>query len=384
VPKPESLRIRGLHSVHYYVRDLDRIRRLFVDQLDFSEVGGSGGLFTERGRQRSVALRAGDAVFVFSAPLADDARASRFLKKHPEGVGALVFEVEDIEHTFRTLDRRGGTIIEDIARTEDDSGTFATFSITTPFGDATFRFVESHGYRGLYPGFEANHPPRGGNNRFGFGHVDHITSNFPTMAPALLWMEHVLGFERYWEVQFHTNDVSPDRESGSGLKSIVMWDPHSGVKFANNEPLRPHFRSSQINVFAEDHHGSGIQHAALTVRDIVGAVRGLRQRGVAFMPTPSTYYDMLPARLESSTIGAIDEDLDVLRHLEILVDGERPHQYLLQIFLQEAAGQFNDPNAGPFFLEVIQRKGDDGFGAGNFRALFESIERQQRADGKVP
>jgi 4-hydroxyphenylpyruvate dioxygenase len=106
-------------------------------------------------------------------------------------------------------------------------------------------------------------------------------------------------------------------------------------------------------------------------------VRGLRERGVEFMSTPGTYYDALPARLVDTGIGALDESLDVLRELQILVDGNARHAYLLQIFLKEAAGMHHDPEAGPFFFEIIQRKGDEGFGAGNFRALFEAIEREQ-------
>jgi 4-hydroxyphenylpyruvate dioxygenase len=200
------------------------------------------------------------------------------------------------------------------------------------------------------------------------------------MTPALLWMEHVLGFERFWTVQFHTSDVAGDAEEGSGLKSVVMIDPKSPVKFANNEPMRPFFKESQINIFAEDHRGDGVQHAALTVGDILSTVRGLRQRGVEFMPTPAAYYDMLPERLSRIGVGSIDEDVATLRELEILVDGEAERKYLLQIFLKEAAMLHADPSAGPFFFEIIQRKGSNGFGAGNFRALFESIERQQRQD----
>jgi 4-hydroxyphenylpyruvate dioxygenase len=181
-------------------------------------------------------------------------------------------------------------------------------------------------------------------------------------------------------VQFHTSDVSKEAGVGSGLKSVVMVDPHSPVKFANNEPLRPFFKESQINLFAEDHRGDGVQHAALTVPDIIGAVRGLRSRGVEFMPTPAAYYDLLPARLDQLGVGAIDEDQQVLRELEILVDGEGAKKYLLQIFLKESAAILGDPSAGPFFFEIIQRKGSSGFGAGNFRALFESIERQQLKD----
>jgi 4-hydroxyphenylpyruvate dioxygenase len=130
-----------------------------------------------------------------------------------------------------------------------------------------------------------------------------------------------MGFEQLWEVEFHTSDVDPKRKTGSGLKSIVMWDPISNTKFANNEPSRPFFKSSQINIFNEELHGDGVQHVALTVADIVSAVRALRGNGVTFMPTPGTYYDMLPDRIAKSGIKQIDEDLKILRELEILVDG---------------------------------------------------------------
>jgi 4-hydroxyphenylpyruvate dioxygenase len=188
-----------------------------------------------------------------------------------------------------------------------------------------------------------------------------------------------MGFERFWEIQFHTADVDPKHQHGSGLRSLVYRDPASGVKFANNEPWRPNFRGSQINAFNEELRGPGVQHLAITAKDIVGCVRRLRERGLEFMPTPGTYYDALPARLRKAGIGAIDEDLAVLRDLEILVDGDGPGKYLLQVFLKEFSGMYHDPGAGPFFFEIIQRKGDEGFGAGNFRALFESIERAQKA-----
>jgi 4-hydroxyphenylpyruvate dioxygenase len=377
----EPLGIRRIEALHYYVRDLERTRRFFVDKLDFVELGGSGPELEREGHQRSAAFGAGEAVFVLHQPIGEGGRAWRYLRKHPEGVGTVVLEVEDIDRTFRLLDERGGTFITDVRRFTDDGGTLAMFSITTPFGDTTFRFVERRGYRTFFPGFvPAPAPPPGKGNRFGFQRIDHLTSNFQTMKPALLWMEHVLGLEKLWEIAFHTNDVASaeKHEHGSGLKSIVMWDPASALKFANNEPFRPFFKESQINIFAEDNRGDGVQHSALSVGDIIQTVRGLRAAGVEFMPTPGSYYDMLPARLERLTIGRLDEDLSVLRNLEILVDGGKPHRYLLQIFLKEAAGLHHDPEAGPFFFEIIQRKGDDGFGAGNFRALFEAIEREQR------
>ena len=162
-----------------------------------------------------------------------------------------------------------------------------------------------------------------------------------------------------------------------------MWEPESGTKFANNEPSRPFFKSSQINIFNEELRGDGVQHVALTVGDILTAVRELRANQVTFMPTPGTYYDMLPERIAKTGIQKIDEDLKILRDLEILIDGDHFHAYMLQIFLKESAGLYGDPTAGPFFYEIIQRKGDRGFGAGNFRALFESIEREQRDRGLV-
>lgn len=379
-PARAPLGIKRLEGIHYYVHDLERSRRFYTEKLDFAETWRSSPELERRTGQHSACFSAGQIDVVCSAPIGTIAearsRAARFLAKHPDGVGTLVFEVEDAARTFALLEERGGTPIDDIATFRDDGGTLRQFSITTPFGDCTFRFRERAGYRALYPGAV---PHRGGGvNRFGFQQIDHVTSNFQTMKPALLWLEHVLGFEQMWEVAFHTSDVDPQRRSGSGLKSIVMWDPVSQTKFANNEPARPFFKSSQINIFNEELRGDGVQHVALTVADILTAVRGLRSAGVTFMPTPASYYDMLPARIAASGIATIDEDLDTLRELQILLDGDHHHAYMLQIFLKESAGLYGDPSAGPFFYEIIQRKGDRGFGAGNFRALFESIEREQR------
>jgi 4-hydroxyphenylpyruvate dioxygenase len=379
----EPLGIRKIAALIYYVHDLARVRAFMLGKLDFAELGESSPELTARGRQQSAVFQAGDVNFVVCAPKGEGGRAWRYLRKHPEGVGTVVFEVDDIEHTFRLLEERGGTMISDVQRYQDDGGTLAMFSITTPFGDTTFRFIQRSGFRSLFPGLQTHERPKGGENRFHFKRVDHLTSNFQTMTPALLWMEHVMGMEQFWSVKFHTTDVDPAHAQGSGLKSVVMIEPASKIKFANNEPLRPFFKASQINIFAEDHRGDGVQHAALTVPDIVTAVRGLRERGADFMSTPSAYYDLLPARLERLGVGNIDEEIATLRDLEILVDGEGPRQYLLQIFLKEAAGREHDPEAGPFFFEIIQRKGGNGFGAGNFRALFESIEREQRLHRRI-
>ncbi|HEX4448441.1 MAG TPA: VOC family protein [Polyangiaceae bacterium] len=371
-------------GVHSYVTDLERSRRFYSDLLRFSEIGRSSPSLEREGRQRSLVFQAGEVVVACSTPVGSGGRAARYLARHPEGIGAIVFEVDDIRQAFSVLERRGATPITDIVTTGDENGTIETFSITTPFGgDTTFRFTERHGYRGLFPGMEVYGVPRGGNNELGFLEFDHITTNFLTMKPALLWLEHVLGFEPLWEVDFHTRDVARhgvapgNALDGSGLRSKVMWDPKTRIKFANNEPRRPSFKRSQIHQFHEDNGGDGVQHIALATRNIIHAVRGLRTLGVPFQNTPKAYYELLPARLKEMGVERIDEDMKVLQDLEILVDGSGPNSYLLQIFLREAASLHGSREAGPFFFEAIERKGDRGFGAGNFRALFESIERQQ-------
>jgi 4-hydroxyphenylpyruvate dioxygenase len=385
MPKLESLGILGIEAAHWYVRDLERSRRFYREGMDFAEIGGSDAELTAKGRQESAVLAAGDVTLILSQPKGEGGRAWRWLKKHPDGVGTLWFRVKDVERTFKLLERRGATIIDDIQRATDaHGGKLASFSITTPFGDSTFRFVQRDGYRALYPGMVFHPEPLGGKNRYGLTHVDHVTSNFQTLLPAILWMENVLGLEQFWKIEFHTGDSQERFEQGSGLRSTVMWDPESTVKFANNEPSRPNFKASQINLFHEDNQGDGIQHLALAVQDMLPAVEGLRAtKKVEFMETPDSYYDNLAKRIEVLKIRRIDENPDDLRRLRILIDGAEEHSYLLQIFMKDAASLYREPGAGPFFYELIQRKGDPGFGAGNFRSLFESIEREQRSQGRI-
>jgi len=384
MPALTPLGIRRIEALHYYVRDLERSRRFYTEKLDFAEVGESGVELVEGGHQRAAVFEAGGCRVVCSTPVGVGGRAHRYLAKHPDGIGSIVLEVEDADRAFALLEGRGGTAVHEVVTTESSHGSLKTFLITTPFGDTTFRFVERHGTGLLYPGFVRHLEPRGGKNAFAFSDFDHVTANFETMAPAVLWLEHVLGFERFWHVEFHTDDVARRvDEQGSGLRSIVMWDPRSGVKFANNEPYRPNFKASQINLFHEEHRGDGVQHVALALGDVRAAVRGLRARGVEFMPAPAAYYRALPGRLVSAGVGELAEPLEELEELGLLVDGEGPGRYLLQIFLKDSAGIHGSAEAGPFFYELIQRHGDDGFGAGNFRALFESIEQEQSSGSSI-
>lgn len=380
----ESLGIIKVESVHWYVHDMARTRRFYTELMDFAELGESSPELTKAGRQHSVVFNANDVTLICSSPVGEGGRAWRWLRKHPEGVGTINFLVKDVEKAFKLLEERGGTIIDDTIQRHTDAkgGKLAFFSITTPFGNTTFRFIQRDGYEALYPGFVAHAAPKGGKNRFGFAKIDHITSNFRTLKPMVLWMKHVMGFEEFWNIAFHTEeDIKAGDQHGTGLKSTVMWDPHSTVKFANNEPSRPRFRQSQINVYVEDQRGEGVQHLALIVKDIVGTVRSMRAtQGLDFLGTPGSYYDYLPERLDKGGIKRIDEKIDELRELQILIDGHKEHQYMLQIFMKENSQLLKDRESGPFFYEIIQRKGDKGFGGGNFKALFESIERAQRAE----
>jgi 4-hydroxyphenylpyruvate dioxygenase len=226
----------------------------------------------------------------------------------------------------------------------------------------------------LPPGFEALEGS-GQSNRCQFQLIDHITSNFLTLEPHVTWLRDVMGFEEYWRVHFHTGDVNSET-GGSGLASKVMWDPESGIKLANNEPVTPNYEQSQIYRFVEANNGPGVQHVAFHVPAISPAVEGLRRAGIEFLDTPATYYDMLPDRLATQNITNFKENIDELQRLGVLVDGA-DDRYLLQIFMVEGGVLHDDERAGPFFYELIQRKGARGFGEGNFRALFEAIERDQ-------
>jgi 4-hydroxyphenylpyruvate dioxygenase len=376
--------IIGYDSFHFVVENLDRSRKFYTETLGFKEVGRSGDDLTRRSGQQSLVFGAGDVRVCVSTPLTERSKAARYMKRHPAGVMSLSFRVQDLDATVAYLDKRGGTFISEVLEARDDrGGRYRAVEIATPLGDVAFRFVERSDFRAFAPGFVG--PGNGDGdaetvarpeNEFGIAAIDHITSNGLTMQPIVAWYRDVLGFEPFWEISFHTQDVASARTSGSGLRSIVMWDPESGVKFATNEPLRPFFRDSQIAKFVDDNAGNGIQHVAFAVPSIIGTVEELKRRGVDFMETHPAYYKDLPERLAKLGLPNVKEELRVLEKLGILVDGAN-EKYMLQIFMREAAALYDESRAGPFFYEIIQRAGDPGFGYGNFRALFESIERAQ-------
>jgi 4-hydroxyphenylpyruvate dioxygenase len=376
----EHIGIVGYDSMHFVVENLDRSRKFYTEKFDFKEVARAGEELTARSGQQSVVFGAGDVRVCVSTPLGQSSKAARFLGRHPAGVMSLSFRVKNLDETIAFLETRGGTFLSDPVEDKDTrGGSYRAVEIATPLGDVAFRFVERNDYRAFAPGFVDSGVGNQGkpDNVYGIQVVDHVTSNGLTMQPIIAWYRDVLGFQPFWEIKFHTKDVGAQFAHGSGLKSIVMWDPVSQVKFATNEPLRPHFRDSQIYKFVDDNQGSGVQHVAFNVKDIIWTVEELKRRGVDFMDTPPSYYRDLPRRLEALGIHNVKEELGVLEKHQILLDGSQD-RYMLQIFLREAKSLYSDERAGPFFYEIIQRCGDEGFGYGNFRALFESIERAQR------
>ena len=383
----ENVGIIGYDSIHWAVENIDRSRAFYTERLDFKEVARAGDDLAQRSGQQAVVFGAGDARVCISTALRQSSKAGRYLRRHPAGVMSLSLRVKDLDATMAFLEKRNATFMSDPIEDKDASGgRYRAVEIATPLGDVAFRFVERSDYRAFAPGFvdsgvgnrESLVRPE---NRYGIVNIDHVTSNGLTMQPIVGWYKEVLGFEPFWEIKFHTQDVAQSRQSfaaGSGLKSIVMWDPVSGVKFATNEPLKPLFRESQIWKFVDDNHGAGIQHIAFAVPNIIATVEDLAKRGVDFMQTHPAYYRDLPGRLATLGIHNVKEELATLERLQILVDGAND-KYMLQIFMREAKTLYDDSRAGPFFYEIIQRAGDEGFGYGNFRALFESIERAQQA-----
>lgn len=383
----DSLTLLGYDSLHFVVENLERSHAFYTQRFDFKEVAKAGPALVERSGQQSVVFGAGSVRVCVSTPLTQSSKASRFLKKHPAGVMSVGFRVGSLDQAIAYLDQRGGTFLADPVEHKDEKGgTYRSIEIATPLGDVAFRFVErSDTYAPFAPGFvdvgegHKTNPK----NKYGIRDIDHVTCNVLTLQPLIAFYRDVVGMKPFWDVQFHTQDVMKAAKTGSGLKSIVMWDEKSHVKFANNEPLRPHFRESQIAKFVDHNGGHGVQHVAFAVDNILSTVEDLAKRGVEFMSTPKSYYNDLPERLAKLGITNVREELNELERLQILVDGSED-KYMLQIFLREAAQMYDEVRAGPFFYEIIQRCGDEGFGYGNFRALFESIERaQRRADIKA-
>jgi len=370
-----NLTIQRVHSIEMCVHDahpwLDYLTTGFGFQL---VAAGTGADVEETGVRRRY-LRCGDAGLVLAEKVRAGSSAHRYLQQHPEGVWRVNFLVADIDAAAQTLVERHATPTESVRTDQVGEGEWRSMSIATPLGDVEFTFIQNTDPQGLMmPGLEPSGHFDPDQNPIGLRGVDHMTANMRTLMPTIAFFEHVLGFRRFWDVQFHTEGLRPG--VGTGLKSVVMWDEESGIKFANNEPLPPRFSGSQVQLCVEANCGPGIHHFALEVGDILAAVDHCRRQGLEFLSTPEAYYAALPGRIGAQGITGVSQSIDDLRARGILLDGDKDG-YLLQAFCKDRSDRFVRSEAGPICLELIQRCGATGFGEGNFRALFEAMSREQ-------
>lgn len=379
-----TLPLVDYHSYEHYVDDLDRAEKFYTKSFSFKVIGKSTPEADAQSGMQRLVLAGGRSIhLILTAPRKDWSVAAQYLKIHPEGIAFLNFRVSDFDKAYRELAKRDATFLYDPQTTKDKHGTLRQVAIATALDDVSMRFIDDTLYPHFGPQFTMQAQPGSYDSPLGFAGIDHMTANVKTLQPLIAFYRDVLGFERFWGIEFHTNDVNPNLPVGSGLKSTVMWHPHSGIKFANNEPAPPFFRNSQIDIYLRDNIGSGIQHVAFLVPNILESMEKLHAQGADFLPAPDKYYEMVPGRLKKSGFhGSIREDMAALAKNSILVDGSE-NGYLLQIFSLEMQRMLHSSRGGALFYEIIQRAGDKGFGGGNFRALFETIELDQIAMEKT-
>jgi 4-hydroxyphenylpyruvate dioxygenase len=366
-----SLRIQRIHSIELSVHEAGSWLGYLTRGFGFQHVAVSSGPAMEATGSRRHLLACGDVRLVLQEPVHGGSAARRFLDRHPEGISRINFLVEDVQKAEEILLERNATCTDFIQGETLPAGQWRELSIATPLGDVEFTFVESPDASLLsMPGLETCAAFDAQHNPLRIVAIDHLTAHVRTLMPVLAFYQHVLGFKRFWDVRFHTEDLQPG--VGSGLTSVVMCDEKSGIKLATNEPLRPRYAASQVQLHVDVNRGPGIQHMALGVASLTTAVEQARTAGVQFLPTPATYYTALAGRLQAQSIPDPRESIEDLATAGALLDGDKDG-YLLQIFCRDQASQFGRPTAGPVLLELVQRSGSKGFGEGNFRALFEAM-----------
>jgi len=357
------LRLKSIHHVEFWVGNARQAAYFYRRGFGFSETAYAG-LETGWRDRTSYLLTQGKIRFLLTTPLAPEHPASEHLKCHGDGVRDIAFDVDDADAAFEEAVRRGAEPAIEPRELSDQHGRVRHAAIRT-YGDTIHSFISNVDYRGPFlPGFTPRDVP---GEDLGLLRVDHIVGNVEIgrMNEWADWYSKVLGFDRF--ISFDDKDISTEY---SALMSIVMADDSQAIKFPLNEPA-PGRRKSQIDEYLEFYRGPGVQHVALLSRDIAYTVNRLRENGIGFLRVPESYYTSLPQR-----VGEIAESIETLKSLAILVDRDE-EGYLLQLFTRPVEDR------PTLFFEVIERKGSRGFGKGNFRALFEAIEREQAARGNL-
>jgi 4-hydroxyphenylpyruvate dioxygenase len=369
----------GWDHVELWVGNAKQAAYFYEHAMGFRRTAYSGPETGVRDRA-SYVLEQGDVRFVVTSALREEHEITRHCARHGDGVRDISLSVPDAAEAYRQAVQRGARGVVEPYTAEDEHGTIVRSAIAT-YGDTIHTFVDRSRYEGPFaPGYVSvsvsGHPraPRPGADgasspRVGAGlqNVDHIVGNVELgrMDEWVEFYERVFGMTNI----LHFGDDQIQTEY-SALMSKVMSDGSGKVKFPINEPAAGK-RKSQIEEYIEFYGGAGAQHIALATADIVGTVENLKERGMVFLDTPDTYYDEVPGR-----VGEIDEDYAALQKHKILVDRD-DDGYLLQIFTKTAQDR---PTV---FFEVIERHGATSFGDGNFKALFEAIEREQALRGNL-
>ena len=357
------LKLRRIDHVEFYVGNAKQSAYYYRQAFGFSQFAYAG-LETGQRSHTSYALRQGSVNFLLTTPLEGNHPAHELLRRHGDGVRDIAFEVDDADEAFALAVARGARPAFEPITLADDHGVVRRAAIHT-YGDTIHSFISRRDYHGPFlPGFQNGDVP---GRDTGIKRIDHIVGNVELgrMNEWAEFYDKVLGFRRY--ITFDDKDISTEY---SALMSIVMSDDSHAIMFPINEPA-PGRRKSQIQEYIEAYQGPGAQHIALATSDAVSTIRRMHAQGVEFLTVPDEYYRTLADR-----VGEIDEPMESIRDLGILVDRD-DDGYLLQIFTKPVEDR------PTLFFEIIQRKGCRGFGKGNFKALFESIETEQARRGNL-
>ena len=361
----DFLPLQGTDYIEFHVGNAKQAAHFYKTAFGFQSLAYCGPETGTR-EKASYAIRQNNLTLVLTTPIRPNHPTADHVHKHGDGVKALALTVEDATSAWEETTKRGGKSFMKPTTLSDDDGELVMSGIHT-YGEVVHLFIERDNYRGTFmPEFRkwesAYNPPQ-----TGLQYVDHCVGNvgWGQMNPWVKFYEDVMGFRNI--LTFDDKDISTEY---SALMSKVMSNGNGFVKFPINEPAEGK-KKSQVEEYLEFYDGEGVQHIAMATKNILKTVTELEKRGVQFLKIPSTYYDTLPDR-----VGHIDEDLEPLKRLGILVDRDN-EGYLLQIFTKPVEDR------PTLFFEIIQRKGAKSFGKGNFKALFEALEREQEARGNL-
>jgi 4-hydroxyphenylpyruvate dioxygenase len=361
----DFLPLLGTDHIEFYCGNAKQSAHYYQRAWGYKLVAYSGPETGTRDKA-SYVLQQDKVRLVLSSAMHPDHEISEHVRQHGDGVKVLALWVDDAEESFNETVKRGASPVMKPTSMEDTDGEVVVSAIHT-YGETIHKFVERKNYRGRFlPGFGEPRNPLDV-EPVGLKYVDHCVGNVELgqMNRWVKFYEDVMGFKLL--ITFDDKDISTEY---SALMSKVVSNGNGYIKFPINEPAHGK-KKSQIEEYIEFYHGAGVQHIAIATDDILSTVSQLRQRGVEFLYVPENYYEDLIDR-----VGRIDEDLDDLRALNILVDRDE-EGYLLQIFTKPVEDR------PTLFYEIIQRKGARSFGKGNFKALFEAIEREQGLRGNL-